>query len=110
MDSAQNFAAELLEQVLSPKRFKNTVKLQTMRNIGKFKICKIMFFGLNEAHMGAQDLKIGGFGTELREEAMGIGRRTQKYIKNIENRFKLFFAALSQARYMYIYIYLYIYI
>ena len=83
VDSAQNFAAELLEQVLSPKRFKNTWKLQTMRNIGKFKICKIMFFGLNEAHMRAQELKIGGFGTEFRDEAIGIGLRTQKYIKNM---------------------------
>ena len=57
-----------------------------MRNIGKFRICKIMFFGLNEAHMGAQDLKISGFGTEFRDEAIGIGLRTQKYTKNIEKQ------------------------
>ena len=84
MDLAQNFAAELLEQVLSPKRFKNTLKLQTMRNIGKVKICKIMFFGLNEAHMGAQDLKIGGFGTKFRCGAIGAHRFTQKVQKCME--------------------------
>ena len=55
-----------------------------MRNIGKVKICKIMSFGLNEAYTRAQELKIGGFGTEFRDEAVGIGLRTQKYIKNIE--------------------------
>ena len=42
-----------------------------------------MFFGLNESYMRAQDLKIGGFGTEFRDEAIGIGLRTQKYIKNM---------------------------
>ena len=90
MDSAQDFAAELLEQVLSPKRFRNAWKSQIMRNIGKVKICKITFFGLNEAHMRAQDLKIGGFGTEFRDEAIGIGLRTQEHAKHMEKRFKLF--------------------
>ena len=41
-------------------------------------------FWLNEAHMGAQDLTIGGFGTEFRAEAIGVGLRTQKYTKNME--------------------------
>ena len=50
-----------------------------------------MFFGLNEAHMRAQELKIGGFGTEFRDGAIGIGLRTQKYTKNSKKRFKLFF-------------------
>ena len=76
MDSAQNFAAELLEQVVSPERFKNAWKSKKMRHIGKVKPCKIMFFGLNGAHMRAQDLKVGGFGTEFRDEAIGIGLRT----------------------------------
>ena len=49
----------------------------------KVKPCKIMFFGLNEAYMGAQDLKIGGFGTEFRDGAIGIGLRTQKHVKNM---------------------------
>ena len=51
-------------------------KSKKTRNIGKVKPCKIMFFGLTEAHMGAQDLKIGGFGAEFRDEAIGIGLRT----------------------------------
>ena len=76
VDSAQNFVAELLGHVLSPKRFKNVWKSKKMRNIGKVKPCKIMFFGLNEAYMGAQELKIGGFGAEIRDEAIGIGLRT----------------------------------
>ena len=52
----------------------------------KGKLCKIMFFGLNGPHMGAQQLKIGGFGTEFRDEAIGIGLRTQKHTKNIEKK------------------------
>ena len=75
MDSAQNFAAELLGQIDSPKRFTNARKWKKTRNIEKVEPCKIMFFGLNEAHMRAQELKIGGFGTEFREEAIGIGLR-----------------------------------
>ena len=72
---------------------------QSKRKISKKrKPCKITFFGLNGAHMRAQDLKIGGFGTEFRDEAIGIGLRTQKHAKNMENKFKLFFASLSQAR------------
>ena len=57
-----------------------------MRNIGKVKICKIMFFGLHGAYMRAQDLKIGGVGAEFRDEAIGIGLRTQKYVKHMEKR------------------------
>ena len=52
------------------------------------KLCKITFFRLNEAYMRAQELKIGGFGTEFRDEAIGIGLRTQKYIKNMEKTYK----------------------
>ena len=55
------------------------------------KYAKSCFFGLNEAHMRAQDLKIGGFGTEFRDEAIGIGLRTQKYITNKEKQIKRFF-------------------
>ena len=47
-----------------------------------------MFFGLNEAYMAAQELKISGFGTEFRDGAIGIGLRTQKYIKNIKKKYK----------------------
>ena len=72
MESAQNFAAELLGHIDSPKRFKNAQKSKKTRNIEKVKPCKIMFFGLNEAYMRAQELKIGGFGTEFRDEAIGI--------------------------------------
>ena len=86
VDSAQNFAAELLGHIDSPKRFKNVWKSKNTQNVGKVKPCKIMFFGLSEAYMRAQELKIGGFGTEFRDEAIGIGLRSQKYITNMEKK------------------------
>ena len=85
MDSAQNFAAELLGHV-SPQRSKNAWKSKKTRNIEKVKLCKFTFFGLNAAYKGAQDLKICVFGTEFRDEAIGIGLRTQKHTKNIEKK------------------------
>ena len=68
-------AAELLGHIDSPKRFKNASASKKMRNIGKVKPCKVMFFGLNGPYMRAQELNIGGFGTEFRDEAIGIGLR-----------------------------------
>ena len=90
MYPAQNFAAELLAQVVSPKNIKNVWKSKKTRNIEKVKPCKIMFFGLNGSHMRAQDLNIGGFGTEFRDEAIGIGLRTQKHANNIEKNTSIF--------------------
>ena len=52
------------------------MEIQENMKYRKSQTLQIMFFGLNEAHMGAQELKIGGFGTEFRDEAIGIGLRT----------------------------------
>ena len=43
-----------------------------------------MFFGLNAAYMRAQELKIGGFGTEFRCGAIGTHRFAQKVQKCME--------------------------
>ena len=45
---------------------------------------QITILGLNRAYIRAQDLKIGGFGTEFRCGAIGASRVTQKVQKCVE--------------------------